>query len=153
MRVLVPSFIVALGLSLSQAVPSPTELDRLTLRQTVTPPHGWTRLGRAPGMHVLQLRIALPQPRVPELEWHLAEISDPSHPRYGEHLSKEEVEKLVAPHPSSVDAVRAWLAGHGIQWEGEDCRRSPAGDWVTVHVPVAHAEKMLSTVSPRPTPA
>ena len=157
MRVLVvPSFFVALaGLSLlSLAVASPTESDRLTLRQTVTPPHGWTRLGRAPSTHVLELRIALPQSRFPELERHIAEISEPSHPRYGEYLSKEAVEELVAPHPSSVDAVRAWLAGHGTQWEGEDCHRSPAGDWVTVHVPVAQAEKMLSTVSPRlrPTP-
>jgi tripeptidyl-peptidase I len=153
MRVLVPSFL-ALGLCLSlsqpEAIASPTgtELDKLTLRQTVTPPHGWTRLGRAPGTHVLQLRIALPQPHFPELERLLAEISDPSHPSYGEHLSKEAAEELVAPDPSSLDTVRAWLAGHGIQWEGEDCRRSPAGDWVTVHVPVALAEKMLSTVSP-----
>jgi tripeptidyl-peptidase I len=101
-------------------------------------------LGRAPSTHVIQLRIALPQPRFPELEWHLAEISDPFHERYGEHLSKEEVEELVAPHPSSLDAVREWLASHGIR--SEACHQSPAGDWVTVHVPVAQAEEMLGTV-------
>jgi tripeptidyl-peptidase I len=145
-----PSLLLTLGLSLSVAVASPIESDRLSLRQAVTPPHGWTHLGRAPTTHILHLRIALPQPRFPELERHLAETSDPFHPRYGKHLSKEAVEELVAPHPSSVDAVRAWIAGHGIQWEGEDCRRSPAGDWVTVHAPVAQAEKMLNTVSPFP---
>jgi tripeptidyl-peptidase-1 len=117
----------------------------MTLRQTVMPPRGWTHLGRAPSPHVVQLHIALSQPRFPELEQHLAEISDPLNPRYGKHLSKEAVEELVAPHPSSVGAVHAWLAGHGIQ--KEECRHSPAGDRVTVHVPVSQAEKMLSTVS------
>jgi tripeptidyl-peptidase-1 len=104
-------------------------------------------MGRAPSAHVIQLRVALPQPRFPELERHLAEISDPFHGRYGQHLSKEEVEELVAPHPSSVDAVHKWLASHGIR--SEACHRSPAGDWVTVHVPVAQAEKMLGTVCHR----
>ena len=133
------SFLLSLFL-----VPYSAASHHLKLRQSVTPPRYWTRLGRAPSTHVIQLRIALPQPRFPELEWHLAEISDPFHERYGEHLSKEEVEELVAPHPSSLDAVREWLASHGIR--SEACHQSPAGDWVTVHVPVAQAEEMLGTV-------
>lgn len=134
------SFLFALFLvSLSSAAPR-----HLKLRQSVTPPHHWINIGRAPSAHIIQLRIALPQPRFPELERHLAEISDPFHERYGEHLSKEEVEELVAPLPSSVDAVHEWLTSHDI---GSDARHpSPAGDWVTVYVPVAQAEKMLSTV-------
>jgi tripeptidyl-peptidase-1 len=116
----------------------------LKLRQSVTPPRHWIRLGRAPSAHIIQLRIALPQPRFPELERHLAEISNPFHGSYGEHLSKEEVEELVAPHPSSLDAVREWLASHGIRSEAR--HQSLAGDWVTVYVPVAQAEEMLGTV-------
>jgi tripeptidyl-peptidase I len=104
-------------------------------------------MGRAPSEHIIQLRVALPQPRFPELERHLAEISDPFHERYGEHMSKEQVEELVAPHPTSVDAVSKWLATHGIR--SKACHQSPAGDWVTVNVPVAQAEKMLSTVGHR----
>ncbi|KAF8464342.1 subtilisin-like protein [Russula ochroleuca] len=115
----------------------------LKLRQSVTPPRHWIRLGRAPSAHIIQLRIALPQPRFPELERHLAEISNPFHGSYGEHLSKEEVEELVAPHPSSLDAVREWLASHGIRSEAR--HQSLAGDWVTVYVPVAQAEEMLGT--------
>ncbi|KAH9983545.1 tripeptidyl peptidase A [Russula compacta] len=114
----------------------------LKLRQSITPPREWIRVGRAPGVHIIQLRIALIQPRFPELERHLTEISDPFHTRYGEHLSKEEVEDLVAPHSSSIVAVYEWLADHGIQREA--CHKSPAGDWITVRVPVAQAEKMLS---------
>ncbi|KAI0287619.1 tripeptidyl peptidase A [Russula brevipes] len=97
----------------------------LQLRQSVTPPRGWIQMGRAPAAHIIQLHIALPSSAS-------MKISDPSHVRYGEHLSKEEVEELVAPHESSVDAREA-------------CRLSPARDWITVHVPVAHAEKMLGT--------
>ncbi|KAI9443995.1 tripeptidyl peptidase A [Lactarius indigo] len=115
----------------------------LTLRQSIAPPRNWVDLGPAPPTHVIPLRIALPRPRFPELEQHLTEISDPFHERYGEQLSKEDVEALVMPHPSSVDAVHEWLEGHGIQKEA--CHRSPAGDWVTVRLPVAQAEKMLGT--------
>ncbi|KAN0134254.1 Peptidase S8/S53 domain containing protein [Lactarius tabidus] len=115
----------------------------LKLRQSVASPRNWVNLGRAPRTHVVPLRIALPQPRFSELEQHLAEISNPSHARYGEHLSKAEVEALVAPHASSVDAVYGWLESHGVQREA--CHRSPAGDWVTVRVPVAQAEEMLGT--------
>lgn len=116
----------------------------LRLRQKIVPPPSWIDQGRAPLTHVILLRIALPQPRFPELEQHLVEISDPLHARYGDHLSKEDVEALVAPHPSSVNAVYQWLATHGIQRDA--CRQSPAGDWVNVQVHISQAETMLSTV-------
>ena len=116
----------------------------LKLRQRIEPPRNWLDLGRAPSAHAIPLRIALPQSRFTELEQHLAEISDPFHARYGEHLSKEDVEELVAPHASSVDAVHEWLESHGVPKEA--CHQSPAGDWVSLSLPVAQAEKMLGTV-------
>ncbi|KAI0265980.1 tripeptidyl peptidase A [Gloeopeniophorella convolvens] len=115
----------------------------LKLRQTVQAPRNWVDLGPAPAAHIIPLRIALPQPRFAELERLLLEISDPAHADYGSHLSKEDVEALVAPHSSSVNAVNAWLAEHGIHQDS--CERSPAGDWVTVRVPVEQAERMLGT--------
>ena len=72
-------------------------------------------------------------------------VSDPSHERYGAHLSHEEVNELIAPHPESVDQVTAWLASHGLY--DEALSRSPAGDWIKVKVPVSLAEDMLHTVS------
>src|SRR5258708_4685694 len=116
----------------------------LQLRQRIVPPRNWVNLGPAPPAHVISLRIALPQLRFPELEQHLAEISDPFHKRYGKHLSKEDIEALVAPHESSVEAVHGWLETHGVPKQA--CHQSPAGDWVTVRLPVAQAEKMLGTV-------
>lgn len=117
---------------------------RHKVKEVVRAPQGWIQGPPAPADHIIKLRIALPQSNFQELERHVYEVSDPSHARYGEHLSKEEVEELVAPHPESVDAVDAWLSSFGL---GEsDCERSPAKDWVTLRVPVKLAEEMLDTV-------
>ena len=70
--------------------------------------------------------------------------SDPFHERYGQHLTKEEVEALVAPEADSVHLVNEWLASHGIY--EDDLTRSPAKDWVHIRVPVSLAEEMLKTV-------
>lgn len=75
---------------------------------------------------------------------HLIPRSDPFHERYGQHLSKEEVDELIAPHPESVNQVNEWLASHGIS--EASLSRTASGDWVKVKVPVSLAEKMLDTV-------
>lgn len=108
------------------------------------PPRGWLRHGPAPSNHLIQLKIALPQPHFPILEKHLWEVSDPKHERYGAYLSKEETEALMAPHPETLDVVSEWLSSHGI--EEEHLYRSSAQDWVTIRVPVSLAEEMLDTV-------
>ncbi|KAG2361732.1 hypothetical protein BDR07DRAFT_1286342 [Suillus spraguei] len=107
------------------------------------PPRGWSEHASAPKHYMLELKIALPQPKFPELEKHLWEISDPSHARYGAYLSKEETEELMAPHPETLDIVSEWLALHGLG-EG-DVTHSSARDWVTIRVPVGLAEEMLDT--------
>jgi tripeptidyl-peptidase-1 len=40
--------------------------------------------------------------------------SNPAHPRYGRHLSWEEVNALVAPRYADVEAVVAWLQDAGV---------------------------------------
>ncbi|KIK45995.1 hypothetical protein CY34DRAFT_801013 [Suillus luteus UH-Slu-Lm8-n1] len=107
------------------------------------PPRGWYKHAPAPKHQMLELKIALPQPKFPELEQHLWEISDPSHARYGAYLSKQETEALMAPHPETLDIVSEWLALHGLY--EEDVIRSSASDWVTIRVPVGLAEEMLDT--------
>ncbi|KAG2138056.1 peptidase S8/S53 domain-containing protein [Suillus bovinus] len=107
------------------------------------PPSGWYKHAPAPKHHMLELKIALPQPKFPELEQHLREVSDPNHARYGAHLSKEETDALMAPHPETLPVVRKWLALHGLG--EEDITQSSANDWVTIRVPVGLAEVMLTT--------
>jgi tripeptidyl-peptidase-1 len=115
------------------------------------PPSGWYKHAPAPKHHILELKIALPQPRFPELEQHLWEISDPNNARYGAYLSKQETEVLMAPHPETLDVVSEWLALHGLT--EEDVIRSSANDWVTIRVPVGLAEEMLDTVSKAMSPS
>ena len=106
-------------------------------------PHGWVKHAPTPPDHVLELKIALPQPYFPILEQHLWEISDPNHDRYGAHLSKEETLTLMAPHHDTLYAVDEWLASYGIS--EEHLSRSSARNWVTIRIPVSLAEEMLDT--------
>ncbi len=114
------------------------------VKETVDAPRGWVIHGEAPATHNITLKIGLPQPNFGELEKHLYEVSDPDHARYGHHLSKEEVEELVAPHAESLDTVNEWLSSLGFN--DKDLVRSPAKDWITINVPVSKAEEMLNTV-------
>lgn len=124
---------------------TPPQACTSKVKETVLPPRGWVKQTAPRPEHNIVLRIALPQPNFSILEKHLYEVSDPDHPRYGAHLSKEEVEKLVTPHPESIDAVDEWLRSHGIK--DSDFVRSAAKDWVTLKIPISLAEKMLDTVS------
>ncbi|CAE6421473.1 unnamed protein product [Rhizoctonia solani] len=123
------------------AAGSPVSQDfttRHTLREV---PSGWTAVARAPAEHNIDLRVGLKQARMTDLLAVLGEVSDPANARYGKHLSKDDVDKLVAPRSESVESVEQWLRSHGAQVSG----RSSAGDWIYVTVPVSRAEKMLGT--------
>jgi tripeptidyl-peptidase I len=58
-------------------------------------------------------QIGLTQSRFRELERRLNEVSDPSHSRYGQHLTIE-VNDLVKPTEDALELVHEWLAEHGI---------------------------------------
>ena len=118
--------------------------DQNAIKEIVAPPPGWVKHGPAPSHSIINLNIGLPYSNFGDLERHLYQVSDPSHERYGQHLSKQQVDSLVAPHPRSLDAVDVWLACHGISQA--DVIRSPAKDWVVAQIPVGLAEKMLDTV-------
>lgn len=122
----------------------PTKDCAHKVKETVNAPRGWVKHGEPPADHKIALKIGLPQPNFNELEKHLYEISDPDHARYGHHLSKVEVEELVAPHPESLDTVNEWLSSLGF--DNEDMVRSPAKDWITINAPVSKVEEMLNTV-------
>ncbi|KXN92350.1 Tripeptidyl-peptidase sed2 [Leucoagaricus sp. SymC.cos] len=113
------------------------------LKQSISSPRGWIKHSLPKPDHHINLRIGLPQPNFGLLEQHLYEVSDPAHERYGQYLSKEEVEALVAPHEESLAQVDKWLSSYGIM--ESDIQRSPAKDWVKLMIPVSLAEKMLNT--------
>lgn len=139
--------VVVLACCLFGAIPVgsiPTKDCAYKLKEEISPPRGWVKHGDAPANRKIALKFALPQSKFSELEKHLYEVSDPDHHRYGQHLSKEEVEELVAPHPESLNTVNNWLASLGFA--DEDIVRSPAKDWITIKVPISMAEQILNTV-------
>ncbi|KKY24640.1 putative tripeptidyl-peptidase 1 precursor [Diplodia seriata] len=106
-------------------------------------PRSWSRVGRAPSEHVVNLQIGLKQARFAELERHLYEVSDPRHERYGQHLTADDVNDLVTPADGTLDLVHEWLEDNGIA--KSHLEYSPAKDWIKVSLPVDHVEALLDT--------
>ena len=69
------------------------------------------------------------------LQKRLLEVSDPSHPDYGRHLSIGEVDALVAPDAGAVAAVTAWLLGE-TSATPSDLAFTGNSDFVSVTLPV-----------------
>ncbi|KAH9009121.1 Pro-kumamolisin, activation domain-containing protein, partial [Lactarius hengduanensis] len=77
-------------------------------------PRNWESLGHPPSGTTIDLYIALKPRRENALVDALYEVSEPRHPRYHSYLTKEQVAKLVAPHPETLELVNSWLKHHGI---------------------------------------
>ncbi|KAB5591885.1 Tripeptidyl-peptidase I [Ceratobasidium theobromae] len=133
---------VLLTLSLALvAAASPLSQEFATRHALRGVPSGWSKVARAPAEHKIDLRIGLKQARMDDLLAILGEVSDPANAHYGKHLSKSEVDELVAPRRETVQSVEGWLDSHGVAVVG----RSSAGDWIHVTIPVSRAEQMLNT--------
>jgi len=69
------------------------------------------------------------------------EVSTPSHPRYGQHLKREELKSLIKPRAESTRVVLNWLEQSGIQVR--DIQND--GEWINFYAPVKHAEELMNT--------
>ncbi|KZT28047.1 family S53 protease [Neolentinus lepideus HHB14362 ss-1] len=123
--------------ALACAGPAPRNLVLHESRDGV--PEGFVKSSTASPDTTLKLRIALVQGDMASLEKALYDVSVPSSPLYGQHLSKQEVEEYVKPTQESVDAVNQWLSSEGITAN----TISPAGDWLQFSVPVSKANEMF----------
>lgn len=63
---------------------------------------------------LLQLCIGMEPENRESLEYALAEISNPTHRRYGRYLSRTEAKALLQPRRESAAAVRRWLMEAGV---------------------------------------
>ncbi|KAH8990011.1 subtilisin-like protein [Lactarius hatsudake] len=123
-------------------------------------PGKWESIGQPPVGTTIDLRIALKPHREHALTDAIYEVSNPKHPkhalffipppthvtllhcRYGAHLSKEQVAKLVAPHPYTLKLVETWLSHHGVS--PSTVSTSHGGNWLTVTgMPVSKANDLL----------
>ncbi|KAH8987498.1 subtilisin-like protein [Lactarius hatsudake] len=105
-------------------------------------PANWETLGCPSAGTTINLYIALNPRHDNALIDALYEVSDPKHPRYGAHLSKEQVAELVRPHPETLEFVTSWLAHHGVR--PSSISTTHGGAWLTVsNVLVSQANEML----------
>ena len=115
-------------------------------------PAKWESLGPPPAGITIDLYVALKPHNENILIDTLYKVSDPSHPRqvlpntsprtmylrvpllrcrYGAHLSKEDVAKLVAPHPDTLELVHSWLVHHGVP--SSSVSTSHGSGWLTLN--------------------
>ncbi|KAI0284762.1 subtilisin-like protein [Russula brevipes] len=100
---------------LAIATPAAPHWDHMRVKHSwYTIPAKWQSQGHPPAITTIDLHLALKPHKEDALIDALYEVSDPEHPRYGAHLSKEQVAELVAPHPDTLQLVGSWLAHHGI---------------------------------------
>ncbi|KAH9161794.1 subtilisin-like protein [Lactarius sanguifluus] len=145
----------------SAATPFPSNWnDMHTKHRWNAIPSKWERIGQPPVGTSIDLHIALKPHREHALTDTIDEVSNPKHPkhvlffipppthvtllrcRYGAYLSKEQVAKLVAPHPSTLKLVETWLRHHGVSLS--NVSTSHGGNWLTVTgVPVSTANELL----------
>ena len=104
-------------------------------------PAGWRNLGPANHNQLIRLSITLQSRGEGLLEKTLAQIADPGHPKYGQHLSRDEASKLLGPSQDAVDSVRRWLVSANIPQSRIDYREHSIDTVVSMKV----AEKLLST--------
>ncbi|KAI1787575.1 family S53 protease [Ganoderma leucocontextum] len=125
--------------SLALAAPSLHE-RRHVVRSVSEVPHGFSYLQKASQEQTLNLRIALIQNNATGLEKALYDVSNPASENYGNHLTKAEVEAMVAPSAESVAKVQAWLSDNNITAQ----TISPSGDMLSIKVPVSKANTLLT---------
>ncbi|KAH9009682.1 subtilisin-like protein [Lactarius pseudohatsudake] len=114
-RCIVVLSVIATDLLASLAKPLSPPWDNMHIKHSWNAvPTNWVSLGRPPSGTTIDLYIALKPNRENALIDALYEVSEPGHPRYRAHLTKEQVADLVTPRPETLELVNSWLEHHGI---------------------------------------
>jgi len=90
---------------------------------------------------LINLRFGLRPSNFDTLIGHLQETSDPFHERYGNHLSKEQVDELMRPTDETMEEVKEWLNWHGVEHDAT----ATTDRAIIVNIPVSLAETLLNT--------
>lgn len=100
---------------------------------------GWRRGERVPAGELIRFRVAVHQSGIQELEDVVLAASDPASAHYGQHLSLDEVQQMLAPPPESLQTVRSWLREGGVR----QMQESSNGDFIEALLPAAKIESLL----------
>ncbi|KAL8899264.1 MAG: hypothetical protein Q9207_006285 [Kuettlingeria erythrocarpa] len=136
------SGLVATAALFSSAVAAPSSSSELAPLESLSAiPQGW-RQGKSPSAsHRLRFRIALKQENAFQFEQHVLAISTPDDPKYGQHMSREELKKMLQPSSDASSAILGWLHAEGVPSSDiED-----TGDWINFYVSAIEAERIMDT--------
>ncbi|KAH8700375.1 putative protease S8 tripeptidyl peptidase I [Talaromyces proteolyticus] len=99
---------------------------------------------RVHGDSIIPVRIGLKQTNLHTGYERLMDISHPSSPNYGKHLSKEEVHSIFSPAEETLETVKSWLLSSGTVSESDIIEYENKG-WIAIDMPAKHAESLLGT--------
>jgi len=135
------TLLCAIGtISAVHALPKSTRSSYAVKERHIVP-RDWKRIGGARKSDTIHLQIGLKQQNEGVVEKHLLEVSDPSHSRYGQHLTAAEIHDIVRPSEETQDLVKAWLEENGIT----NAVHNPAKDALHLVVPIEKVEELLQT--------
>jgi tripeptidyl-peptidase-1 len=114
------------------------------VKETHVVPSQWSQRGPAPPGHPIRLHFGLKHNIANEdLEQHLLEVSDPSHPRYGEFFTPSRLNGLLKPTNITLQVVQEWLGRSGFNLSR--LTYTAAKDWVSLTTTIHTAERLLNT--------
>ncbi|KAJ7773974.1 family S53 protease-like protein [Mycena metata] len=104
------------------------------------PPAGFTNLGPAPPDEALTLRVALKSSNISALQDKLLSISTPGNADFRKWLTADEVNAYVTPSAATVSAFASFASKNNLTHSVI----SPHGDWVSLTLPVSHANALFA---------
>ncbi|GJJ11860.1 hypothetical protein Clacol_006098 [Clathrus columnatus] len=110
-------------------------------RQLDTIPDGYIQVGRANPEQTIKLSIGLASNNNTGLTKRLYEVSMPNSTKYGQYLTKEEVDDHLRPKANTTKAFNQWMSRHGIKPNST----SSSGNHFAIELTVSKAEKLLNT--------
>ncbi|KAJ5153294.1 polynucleotide 3'-phosphatase [Penicillium canariense] len=103
-------------------------------------PDGWSKRNKPPSSTLMQFRLELGVPNIISLEKEVMDLSTPGHPKYGQHMKREQVEDLLRPFPTVSEQVFTWLYSHVFN----DSIKL-YGNWISFTASISQAEQLLNT--------
>ena len=124
-------------------------VNATTAHETLSPDHlnavarkGWKATSPADPLAPIRLTIALRQENVDQLQETLHDISNPASANYGQFLTHQQLNDLVAPSPETLHTVTTWLSQHTAI--DTTFAATPNKDFLHVDLTVGEAEQLLS---------
>ncbi|KAF8265198.1 subtilisin-like protein [Lactarius quietus] len=106
-------------------------------------PDDWVNLGHPAADTTIDLHVVLKAQNENALIDALSEVSSPDHPKYGKHLSNEQVAELVAPPTEVLELVNTWLEHRGILPSRTVVTKHGGSQLTLTGVPVSRANNLL----------